>query len=126
MFGMKRYRVRLIIAAIGVIALVFAYAHRASYLHSFSRLSHVSDFQELEYTRSVHESKPSGHSSMRQLALIRWDFWRAGLPVRLEKSVSSGDRIVVRACVTDRTDTEFLYVFDSDWHFIRVFSIPLA
>lgn len=125
MLGMKKLLPRITVAAVGVTVLVIAYIYRPSYLKSLSRLSHRMDFEQ-SIVALWGVSKPMPRSSVFQLVRIRWDFWCIAMPVYLEKPRLAGDRILVRASATDRTDTEFLYVFDHDWHFIKVFYMPGA
>ncbi len=114
-----------IITVVVVAALIVAYICRASYLGSYSRLYHLSDFKE-----SIYDDWTGSTSVPRlnfsQWARIRLDFWCTAISVNLDKPRLAGDRILVHARASDRTDTEFIYVIDHDWHFIKVFSIPLA
>ena len=122
---MKKRVVRIVVGVAIVTALVFAYIYRASYLTTYSRLSHHTAVDR----SAIHDwtsSKSVSPFKIWRWARIRWDFWCFALPVTLDKPRLVGDRILVHASVTDRTDTEFLYIFDRDWNFIGVFAIPLA
>ena len=122
---MKKRFTKIIVAVVVVAALVVAYVYRASYLESYSRLSHQTGFEQ-SIVRDWAYSQSVAHFNVLQWARIRWDSWCIAIPVSLEKPRLAGDRILVHARATDRTDVEFLYVFDHDWHFIKVFHIPLA
>jgi hypothetical protein len=123
--GMKKRFARITVAAVIVTALVFAYIYRTSFLESYSRLYHQTGFEQSIVDDWVY-SKSISHFNVLQWVRIRWDSWCIAIPVSLEKPRLAGDRILVLARATDRTDVEFLYVFDHDWHFIKVFHIPLA
>ncbi len=125
LWAKKKLFIRIAATAVAVTVFVIAYVYRPSYLESLSRLSHPANFEQ-SITALWGASKPTRHSSVSQLARIRWDFWCIAMPVNLEEPRLAGDRILVRARATKATDTEFLYVFDHDWHFLKVFSIPLA
>ncbi|MEI9962164.1 MAG: hypothetical protein WDM76_13835 [Limisphaerales bacterium] len=122
---MKKRFAKIVIAVVVVTALVFAYIYRASCLESHSRLSHQAGFEQ----SLVHDwaySKSFTHFTVLQWARIRWDAWCVAIPVSVDKPRLAGGHILVHTSATDRTDLEFLYVFDQDWHFIKVFHIPLA
>jgi hypothetical protein len=122
---MKKLFTRIAVTAVAVTVLLIAYICRPSYLGSLSRLSHSVNNEQSSIALWL-DAKPISQSSVSQLERIRWDFWIIAMPVRLEEPRVAGDLILVRAIATDRTDTEFLYVFDHQWHFIKVFGIPLA
>jgi len=122
---MKKRFTRIFVAAVVVAALVVAYVYRASYLESYSRLSHQTGFEQ-SIVRDWAYSQSVAHFNVLQWARIRWDAWCVAIPVSVDKPRLVGDHILVHASATDRTDVEFLYVFDHDWHFIKVFHIPLA
>lgn len=114
-----------IIAVVVIVALIIAYICRESYLGSYSRLYNLSDFEESIYD-GWSNSKSFTQLNISQWARIRLDFWCIAMSVKLDKPRLVGNRILVHARASDRTDTEFVYVFDHDWHFINVFSIPRA
>lgn len=114
-----------IITVVVILALIVAYICRTSYLGSHSRLYHRSEFDGAIYN-NWSNSKSFPQLNISQWARIRLDFWCIAMSVNLDKPRLVGDRILVHAKASDRTDTEFIYVFDHDWHFIKVFSIPLA
>jgi len=129
-------RVARIVVAVFIVTVVFVY-NRASYLASYSRLSHYTGIQSYlrpsphtSIERSIFHtwaySESDSHFKVWQWARIRWDFWCIGLPARLDKPRIAGDRILVHVKVTDRTDTEFLYVFDREWNLINIVAVPLA
>jgi len=122
---MKKRFIKIIIAAVVVAVLVVAYVYRASYLESYSRLAHQTAFEQSIYHDWVY-SKSISSFNVLQWARIRWDSWCVAIPVRLERPRLAGGHILVFATATDMEDVAFLYVFDQDWQFIKVFHIPLA
>jgi len=114
-----------IIAVVVIVALIVAYICRESYLGSYSRLYNLCDFEESIYD-GWSSSKSFPQLNITQWARIRLDFWCIAMSVNLDKPRLAGERILVHARASDRTDIQFIYVFDHDWHFVKVFSIPLA
>jgi hypothetical protein len=114
-----------IIGVVVILALIVAYICRASYLGSYSRLYHESEFEESIYAGWIGSTSVP-RLDFSQWARIRLDFWFIAMSVKLDKPRQAGNRILVHAKATDRTDTEYIYVFDHDWHFIKIFSIPRA
>jgi len=119
-----------VLAAVAILmALTWCYFHREHacvYLSSFASEKRAR-FQESKYARPYQEAKDAPEKDKFSLrSKIRWDLWCIAVKAEIKGPKEKEGLLFYRVDATDRTDTEWIYVFAVDGTLLEVSWVPLA
>ena len=118
---------RYIIGGLALIGGAWAYSERAIALRGFSRSPTSQKISSSAYAKDYRSATAcTDCDAAKERRKIRWDLWCVGMEAQIDPPLKLGDRLLLRVRATDRTDTEFIYVFDARGEFVEIVRIPLA
>ena len=108
-------------------ASAMVYARRDILLCRFSAISSATRIEESSYRASVLEARGwSIQPTAEEVRRIRRDLWCLRMKGNLWDAKEVGEYRLVRVTATDRTDTEFIYVFDRHGGLLQVIRKSMA
>ena len=125
---MKRaFRVLLTVCAL--VAIVWGYGHRKSVCYRLSSFASekVTQLQKSRYAKEYPQAKEAPETDRLQYRLrIRWDLWCAAMSAEIQPPKQMDGRLFYRVKATDRSDTEYIYVFDRGGALFELAWVPRA
>jgi hypothetical protein len=123
---MKR-PLRYVFVGLVIIASVWGYSERSTFLHRFSRIDGAKRLGSSAYAKNYRSAVECAVcDTSKERRKIRWDLWCIGMAANIDSPSKMGDRLFLRVRAGDRTDAEFIYVFDASGEVVEVARIPLA
>ena len=125
---MKRF-LKIALAVLLFVGLIWAYVHRDRVFAQFSSL-HDERMRRLEESSCAQPYfsavKSPTRDRLRLRAKIRWDLWRIAMSAKITGPTEKIGLLFYRVDATDRSDTEYIYVFAADGTLLAILWEPMA
>lgn len=118
---------RYILVGLALLGGAWLYSERAVALRGFSRISTAQRIGSSAYAKDYESAVAcTGCNISKERRKICWDLWCVDMEAQINPPLKLGERLLLRVRATDRTDTEFIYVFDAGGEVVEIARIPLA
>jgi hypothetical protein len=118
---------RYIIVGLALLGGAWLYSERAVALRGFSRIATAQRVSSSAYAKDYESAVAcNGCDISKEKRKILWDLWCVAMEAQIDPPLKLGERLLLRVRATDRTDTQFIYVFDAGGEIVEIARIPLA
>jgi len=118
---------RYVLGGLALLGGAWLYSERAVALRGFSRITTAQRVGSSAYAKDYELAVAcTGCDISKERRKIRWDLWCVSMEAQIDPPLKLGERLLLRVRATDRTDTEFIYVFDAAGEVVEIARIPLA